>query len=792
MSEARSQRDQASMTCSLHDARTYGCAAQIAVSHVSAAGVANEVLSIDDALLEDNTRKVKHLFAEEMTECVQHGTCARRLWLLLASWRRHAIGHTKAIEGTNSMIKQVGTRCPNISLELLSSRIVLKKALAVGNREGARWSTMRNQALGVLKQCLASECEMRCVLDDTARWTPPLAAEPSLPLPPPQSLAAIQAPGDSGEPARPQPVRPQAPGEPARPEPIDGDPASAARVARKSEVWAASYSMSFHRAVKRPCLKDVFAIEVGGRTHAAVCSSKHHSLVGMFECELRQGTLETFVVLLSPLRPQTTVSMIQKVYDDVHRAEGPRVIAKRMRVAWDPALPLGTAKALLDETEELFELTPAPARKKAQKQPKSSKRRKQAQGQRAEAAEPGQPAQQENAGDAEGGQELEEDDVDEILNLLREVHDLDGAGYGSESDDDNNDLADDLAEQIDEEQQLAEPHLMQAEAAVLASAAPDLLQSGVMEEAEEELILNSTAGLGNFSVEEVTQTRRQDDLAHAEPVADVHSDLALEHTCQAATQEWLASVKVSVDALQHRQDALQRCTPRTPEARLGPNLSLVEVDSDQAEGTCKTVQFVHWVTTSPDIRGGRRVYLDECNKVVFSVASMVRQLNYKDATIVHPDIGTRMIKARKADRPLVCQQVLRLKFMLDHAITTSSLKDLHMHSASDLVDATPICTLCGKAEGSQCSFCCLGWHSACSARASRYTLQEGPQALGLGPVQKHARRLDLPEILSKEIDSRRSADQPISRSTVLSRANRPLCFKPFKLPLALIFNMFKT
>ena len=77
------------------------------------------------------------------------------------------------------MIKLVGRRCPNISLELLSARLAIKRALSEdgGMRRSKKWSKIRNSAEGLLASILGYNTAALAVLSCSSRWFVPLPVE---------------------------------------------------------------------------------------------------------------------------------------------------------------------------------------------------------------------------------------------------------------------------------------------------------------------------------------------------------------------------------------------------------------------------------------------------------------------------------------------------------------------------------------------------------------------------------------------------------------------------------------
>eukprot|EP00969_Alexandrium_andersonii_P057614 2538437-Alexandrium_andersonii.AAC.1 len=54
---------------------------------------------------------------------------------------------------------------------------------------------------------------------------------------------------------------------------------------------------------------------------------------------------------------------------------------------------------------------------------------------------------------------------------------------------------------------------------------------------------------------------------------------------------------------------------------------------------------------------------------------MVREENFTEAVIAHPDVGTPMLKVKASLRLEVCDQVLHLKRMWEAALLTQALHD---------------------------------------------------------------------------------------------------------------------
>ena len=81
--------------------------------------------------MDTNGLKLIALFPAARRTASQEGTCAMDLWSLISTARYHVKADVQACEGFNSLTKNISERSPGISLQTLSSRLQLKKALGV-------------------------------------------------------------------------------------------------------------------------------------------------------------------------------------------------------------------------------------------------------------------------------------------------------------------------------------------------------------------------------------------------------------------------------------------------------------------------------------------------------------------------------------------------------------------------------------------------------------------------------------------------------------------------------------
>ena len=83
---------------------------------------------IDHDKLDGTTLSLRILFAPEFQTVAVTGRLPRPLYLVIHLIDVLLDHSVQEIEGCNNVIKLAGTRSPNISLELLSARMGLKKA----------------------------------------------------------------------------------------------------------------------------------------------------------------------------------------------------------------------------------------------------------------------------------------------------------------------------------------------------------------------------------------------------------------------------------------------------------------------------------------------------------------------------------------------------------------------------------------------------------------------------------------------------------------------------------------
>ena len=135
--------------------------------------------------LDSVANKFAHIFRTELEICIQSGgTLCCRVWLLVRSIAEHLPSSTQEVEGMNSFITLQSKRSPSMLLDLLSSRLTIKKKLGVlstskADRNNWRWCN-HVKRLESLMEDLDSHME-RAKIDVVDRWKPALPAKHTIP-----------------------------------------------------------------------------------------------------------------------------------------------------------------------------------------------------------------------------------------------------------------------------------------------------------------------------------------------------------------------------------------------------------------------------------------------------------------------------------------------------------------------------------------------------------------------------------------------------------------------------------
>ena len=141
-------------------------------------------MALEKDKLDHNTRKVRLLFETELRHAASTGMFwnSSLLFGALTTLANKFQLDTLLNESVNKAISLQGTRCPNMSLETLSSRVCTKKT--IGSSSKATWKDMRANVFSAMEDCIAHADYIPKVAESSRhRWSAPQ------PLPPMYSRA---------------------------------------------------------------------------------------------------------------------------------------------------------------------------------------------------------------------------------------------------------------------------------------------------------------------------------------------------------------------------------------------------------------------------------------------------------------------------------------------------------------------------------------------------------------------------------------------------------------------------
>lgn len=144
--------------------------------------MARELLEANADALDATSRKIRELCEDELKHCADTGKFQSRvasrsgsfLFALLHSLAELIPADTQVIESINSIVKLVGRRCPNISLELLSSRLVTKRFLSQADgtlQTRKKWSVVKGYTEAAVKELNEFTTAGLNILADGFRWS---------------------------------------------------------------------------------------------------------------------------------------------------------------------------------------------------------------------------------------------------------------------------------------------------------------------------------------------------------------------------------------------------------------------------------------------------------------------------------------------------------------------------------------------------------------------------------------------------------------------------------------------
>ena len=136
--------------------------------------------------LDPTTRKIRELCFLELKHIADHqvfkqdlaSPSGSLLWALVEGMAQLCRADTQSVEGINSMVRVMSKRSPNISLELLASRLTIKRAL--GLHQGAtssgtvlKFSNIKSSVESLVMELMDHKVTCLTILTDGQRWARP-------------------------------------------------------------------------------------------------------------------------------------------------------------------------------------------------------------------------------------------------------------------------------------------------------------------------------------------------------------------------------------------------------------------------------------------------------------------------------------------------------------------------------------------------------------------------------------------------------------------------------------------
>ena len=745
--------------------------------HIREPGVAAELLGL--TTVDPATDSVRTLCKEELRYLSKHGTFPKSrdssgslLWAVVSSMSQFFYGETQSIEGLNSIVKLLGRRAPNISLELLSSRLTIKRLL--GQADGATgcrksFKTIKNFAETAVVQLAEYSTPALSVLADIQRWAAAGCESFELALP-----AGVEAPVQALQPGAARVGEDAAGAQSLCDMLAQGFLPSTGSVSPKAVQWAKSYNLGWkwctgggrrsnnskkvkqsHKldgfgllVLKTPDLQDMSYYLVVDRFSHSVCFSrlsvftKHSADNGPVECVrwVHDGSkfadsIESSLLFLRYFETCSKGNRVTVRSSFLSRAQSHELLATPGHLA---------VEQVMDHAVVLFDMTD-----KHMKGTNSSKRKPRPKPQ------PEQDTSEVVDTALEGGEGGEEEpaapdpsedaflDAD-LLDTSGSDDDVDGCGDNTEID--ASDLTTRELRQLSSSKAVSSQEISRAASELAGgSATPtaELEEEALLlllrQHSEDKALRCRLEGVGDVQqqVDDARDADDEPDVVHecdefetfslwASNCLRVMSSLKVVHQ-QQQNHELGENRSISLVMLHSSRVAGCKCVRCK---------SMVPCGDDPGAADPPELLWVTWLYNSPfgmTGRKARQIKLDSDNKVIYSTAGSAfmgyPELNCDDmhAEIIIKYVGAAMKKVKRtsADRDEVPAE-----FETARAFYDILLDRLHGVSLDSYDNAGDTCVLCHKSgRVRQCPVYSLHWHESCARSLCCSELAEGAESL---------------------------------------------------------------
>lgn len=151
-------------------------------------------------------------------------------------------------------------------------------------------------------------------------------------------------------------------------------------------------------------------------------------------------------------------------------------------------------------------------------------------------------------------------------------------------------------------------------------------------------------------------------------------------------------------------------------------LSLVGLVDKTSKPETATVHFVQWVSYV-DSKQGRSIRLDERHRVICPVNYIHQPISFKDGTVLWNALGVRV---RKDVRPEMPALAVRLHRMFESAISLHVGRQEHILFFDQ--GAMECCDICGLDGGSLCAWCLKNTHPRCCSSLKDYIVSSAERS----------------------------------------------------------------
>ena len=200
--------------------------------------VATELLKLAERYLDKTTQKIRLIFHDDLVFAAAEGLCTVRFWVLAKKLGVMLSPSARPSDSVNSLIGVQSSRCPNISVELLSSRIQIKHKLSTAEITKMTKEVRRKAIAPFVENLHRATCQYIddgfAIQSDLSRWSDP------------QPIPLADLPRGTLPARLPLPCLPVLP-DIAR----EADDAELAQEIDRSLTWAARYNLQWSKALGR-------------------------------------------------------------------------------------------------------------------------------------------------------------------------------------------------------------------------------------------------------------------------------------------------------------------------------------------------------------------------------------------------------------------------------------------------------------------------------------------------------------------------------------------------------------